>query len=122
MLGEALRVILERYGQPVALWSPGGEELGRGKAFFQPILERAEQKVQSLPTPLGERRQDRFLCLAEPGLPMEEAREGWLTCRGTAYEFQTLQAIYEGERRCHWWGVLRTRDREEGEDRGEHEP
>ena len=44
MTGErALAALLARYGQPVALYDAGGQELARGRAFLQPILERGEE-------------------------------------------------------------------------------
>ena len=114
MTGErALAVLLARYGQPVALYGAGGQELARGRAFLQPILERGEEGLQRLPTPLGKQRRDRFLCLADPALPMEEAGEGHIASMGTEYVFRALQPVYVGERRSHWWGVLQVRDREE---------
>ena len=105
--------LLARYGQPVALYAAGGQELARGRAFLQPILERGEEGLQRLPTPLGKQRRDRFLCLADPALPMEEAGEGHIASMGTEYVFRALQPVYVGERRSHWWGVLQVRDREE---------
>ena len=115
---RALEVLLARYGQPVVLYGTGGRELARGRAFLQPILERGEEGLQSLPTPLGRQRRDRFLFLAGPALPMEEARGGHIASMGAEYVFRALQPVYAGAERSHWWGVLQVRDREEAEESG----
>ena len=68
MTGGVLRGLLKRYGQTVCLHSGGGQEV-QTRAFLQPVLDRREDRWQSLPTPLGEARRDRFLYLFGcPGL------------------------------------------------------
>lgn len=111
MLDGTFQRILARYGQDVELCRAGG--VARGRAFLQPVLERREDWKQALPTPLGVVRRDRFLYLGEPGLALEGPGEGFLRCRGTAYEILACQAVWVGEELSHWWAVLRVRDGEE---------
>ena len=106
MMEERLRGLLARYGQEVAL-SRDGKDLGTGRAFLQPILERQREGWQSLPTPLGAQRQDRFLLLGAPELPLTEGGGGTVTSRGARYEVQKAHPIQVGERISHWWAVLR---------------
>lgn len=102
MLDGAFTGLLERYGQAVQVERDGAALTGR--AFLQPVLERREDWVQALPTPLGVVRKDRFLYLGEPGLPLEHGDR--VVCRGGSYRVQAAQAVYVGERLSHWWGVL----------------
>lgn len=100
--GTFLR-LLDRYGQAVRVERKG--ETADGRAFLQPVLERREDWVQVLPTPLGLERKDRFLYLGEPGLGLEAGDR--VVCRGERYRVQAAQPVRIGERVSHWWGVLR---------------
>ena len=102
MMDGALDRLLARYGQTVAVNGAAG------RAFLQPVLERREDWKQTLPTPLGTVRQDRFLYLGEAGLPLETG--GVVEWRGVTYEVQAAHAVYVGDRLSHWWGVLRLED------------
>ena len=112
MTGGVLRGLLKRYGQTVCLHSGGGQEV-QTRAFLQPVLDRREDRWQSLPTPLGEARRDRFLYLGPPDAPLEGLEENWLQWNGRKYEIMQAQPIYVGRRLSHWWGLLRPRDAEE---------
>lgn len=101
---RSLNRILERYGQTVDLYLAGRKEGLTVKAFLQPIRE---QKPQYLPTEVGIRRQDRFLYLGLPEVPLS-ARDGtWLNWNGQRYEVETAHAICVGDAVSHWWAVLR---------------
>lgn len=110
--GAALKRMLARFGRQVVL-RRGEEEPRTGRAFLQAVLERREDWRQSLPTPLGEIRQDRFLYLGEPGLPLEEGQV--VECMGRDYRVEAAQPIYLGEELSHWWAVLRPERGEGGE-------
>ena len=107
MLSAAFQSVLERFGQPVVLQNEAGDTLAQGRAFLQPVLERGEGRPQHLPSPLGPLRRDRFLCLAHPGLPMDQVGCGRLIAGGCAYKIITLQPVRLGEKRSHWWCLLK---------------
>ena len=100
--------LLARYGQSVALHR--GEETVRTQAFLQAVTER--DRAQEAPSPLGLRREDRFLYLGKPEEPLTPGC--WVEWNGTGYEVQTAHPIQAGGRTSHVWAVLRPRDREAG--------
>ena len=70
--GGVFAGLLEQYGQTVEVCR-GEEAVGIAcRAFVQPVLEKREQMV---PTPLGQVRQDRWLYLGDPAVPLELAEE-----------------------------------------------
>ena len=111
MTAGAFEEILRRYGQTVELHF-GGNEAGMAvRAFLQPILEQGADKWKDLPTPLGRARQDRFLYLGGPSVPLDGLEEaGWIAWRGQEFTEQAAHPVYVGERLSHWWAVLRPRD------------
>ncbi|MBU5436017.1 hypothetical protein [Pseudoflavonifractor sp. MSJ-37] len=102
MTGNVLNGILRRYGQTLTRES-GGE----GLVFLQPILERTEQEM---PSPLGRRRTDRFLCLSGPELALRCGER--VESRGERYRVCGGQPIQVGARTSHWWAILRPEDEE----------
>ena len=96
MMDGAWRAILRRYGEPVSV-IPRAGGAGQGtRAFVQPVLDRGTEQRE--PSPLGLRREDRYLMLGEPA---------W---RGGRYDIQAAHLV--GKQ--HWWALLRPADREEG--------
>lgn len=76
---DTISVLLDRYGQCVTLYR-GGVEPGREvRAFLQPLREAGRE--QARPSPLGLRREDRYLMLGEPDVPAAPGT-GW--CGGRA--------------------------------------
>lgn len=108
MMEREWAALLARYGQSVALHR--GEETVRTQAFLQPGTER--DRAQEAPSPLGLRREDRFLYLGKPEEPLTPGC--WVEWNGTGYEVQTAHPIQAGGRTSHVWAVLRPRDREAG--------
>ena len=105
--GGVFAGLLEQYGQAVEI-CPGEEAVGIPcKAFVQPVLEKQEQTA---PTPLGCVRQDRWLYLGDPAVPLELAADGYVRWQGAEYEVLSAQPVYLGGAVNHWWGVLRRRD------------
>lgn len=99
------RAILARYGRDMTLYSPEYPEGIALRAMLQPVLERAgEQKV---PSPLGMRREDRFLYLGPKEVALQ-AGESRVVCQGMVYEVQTAHPVGDN----HWWAILRPRDQE----------
>lgn len=95
--------LLLRFGQPVTLRQRGDSRSLR--AFVQPVLERGGR--QEVPTPLGLRRQDRFLYLGPAGHPLNlDTLVEW---QGQEYQVQSAHRVGEGI--CpHWRAVLCPRD------------
>ena len=87
-----------------------GPPPGRGDGTDQPVTER--DRAQEAPSPLGLRREDRFLYLGKPEEPLTPGC--WVEWNGTGYEVQTAHPIQAGGRTSHVWAVLRPRDREAG--------
>ncbi len=99
---DTISVLLDRYGQCVTLYR-GGVEPGREvRAFLQPLREAGRE--QARPSPLGLRREDRYLMLGEPDVPAAPGdRVVW---RESGYEVRTAHPIYLGSGLSHWWAVL----------------
>lgn len=100
MMDREWAAILTRYGQHVTV-----DGVGR-KAFLQPVLEKGEG--QECPSPLGLRREDRFLYLGPADAPLQAgiSRVKW---NGQEYEVQSTHPVGVGTTH-HWWAVLRPRD------------
>jgi hypothetical protein len=105
MMDRAWRGILAQYGQEVTVYADGQAGGQRLRAFLQPILER--QEAQDTPSPLGLRREERFLYLGPANVPLT-ARKSGVTWGQQDYEVQTARPVGES----HWWAVLRPRERE----------
>ncbi|MBS1383171.1 hypothetical protein [Lawsonibacter hominis] len=99
--------LLQRYGQRVLLWREGAEEGTACRAFLQPIRERGEQAQAS---PLGAVRQDKWLCLGEPGIALEGLGDGFIQWAGRRFRVISAQPFYLGTVLSHWRAVLRPMD------------
>ena len=103
------REILSRYGQTVRVFAPG-EEGGTGvRAFLQPLLEKGLE--QTVPSPLGMRREDRLLYLGPPDVPLTPRQSG-VVWQDRRYEVQNAHPIAAAGAVHHWWAVLRPVERE----------
>ena len=111
-----IALVQQRCGQVQRLLRAGGiviaadvEAVYHDKAFFQPLRE--ERALQLAPSPLGLRREDRFLYLGAPELAVQV--DDLVEVDGQAYLVQSAHPIYAGKSVCHQWAVLRPRDKEE---------
>lgn len=103
------KAILSRYGQTVTIRPDGTQEGLERRAFLQPVLDRGT--AQSVPTPLGRRREDRFLYLGPGDIPLT-AGLSLVDWQGRDYEVQSAHPVGAGQTN-HWWAVLRPRDKED---------
>ena len=105
---QTWRRILARYGQKVTLYPEGEGSSVTLKVFLQPVLE--EGKEQCVPSPLGIKRQDRFLYLGPAKNPLipRVSRVVWA---GQNFEVQAAHPV-GGRQIHHWWAVLRIQDGE----------
>ena len=104
---DTISALLDRYGQCVTLYR-GGVEAGREvRAFLQPLREAGRE--QARPSPLGLRREDKFLYLGPGTVPLEEG--GRVDLGQERYMVQAAHSIGPG---LFWQGVLRPMDEERG--------
>lgn len=108
MMDREWNAILKRYGQSVTVYPDEQAQGLRRKAFLQPVLDRGEG--QQIPSPLGLRREDRFLYLGPADLPLAAgvSRVEW---KQQVYEVQSAHSV-GGDSVNHWWAVLRPADQE----------
>ena len=99
------QTILARYGRNMTLYSPEQPEGIALRAMLQPVLERTGE--QQVPSPLGLRREDRFLYLG-PKEAALQAGESRVVCEDREYLVQSAHLVGDN----HWWAVLRPRDKE----------
>lgn len=99
--------ILSRYGQDVTVYNPTGQRV-QVRAFFQPVRDRGTE--QSVPSPLGQVKQDRFVYLG----PAETVLEGGyrVAVEDEVYRVETAQPVYVGGAVSHWWAMLTHREKE----------
>ncbi len=113
MMEQEFQQLLTKYGQTMTIQYGLDGELVETKAFLEPVLDRREEWEQRVPTAIGIVRQDRFIYLGDPNVPMDTVGDGHILCRGKVYYVQTAQEIYVGDVRSHWWAILRVRDWED---------
>lgn len=102
---QAFGQVIRTYGQEAVCFGEDGTELGRGMAIVQPMTEAQWQHTAGT---LGSYRQDRFLGLAEPQLPVKELGPGgWIEWAGRKYEVMTARPIWVGGQVTHLWLGLR---------------
>lgn len=108
MMEREVARILARYGQNVRVYTqskPEGEAL---RALIQPMRERGTE--QSVPSPLGQVEQDRFLYFGPP----EPALDGdsRVEVGGERFRVRAAHPVYVGQTLNHWWAVLSHRAQE----------
>lgn len=104
MMEREWRSLLAMYGQEVTLRLEGMEDRPL-RAFLQPVLDR--EREQRLPSPLGQRLEDRYLYLGPADIPLEAGRSQ-VEWKDRAFEVQSAHLVGDS----HWWALLRPRDRE----------
>lgn len=108
MMEREFASILARYGQDVRVYTPKTPEGVALRAFFQPLRDRGT--VQTVPSLLGQVKQDRFLYLGPAGTALEE--DSRVKVDGEVYRVNNAQPIYVGGKLSHWWAVLTHRAQE----------
>lgn len=111
MMDAAWTTLLAKYGQRVVLHQ--GDNTVDARAFLQPIREKGQ--AQSLPSPLGWQREDRFLYLGDPNHPLSDHGD-WVEFEGTGYTVISAHPVHVGNSVSHIWAVLRPKDK--GEEAG----
>ena len=105
MMDAAWAALLAKYGQRVVLHQ--GNSTVDARAFLQPIREKGQ--AQSLPSPLGWQREDRFLYLGDHNRPLTANRD-WVEFEGSGYAVVSAHPVHVGNSVSHIWAVLRPRD------------
>ncbi|HIT32421.1 MAG TPA: hypothetical protein IAC25_06295 [Candidatus Enterenecus stercoripullorum] len=102
---DAFDWVIRTYGQEMTCYDSSGTEKGRAMAIVQPMTEAEWQYTAGA---LGSYRTDRFLCLAQPQLPLDGLRDGgWVTWNGEKYEVMTVRPVLVAGRTTHLWIALR---------------
>ena len=104
-MDAAWTTLLAKYGQRVVLHQ--GDNTVDARAFLQPIREKGQ--AQSLPSPLGWQREDRFLYLGDPNHPLSDHGD-WVEFEGTGYTVISAHPVHVGNSVSHIWAVLRPKD------------
>ncbi len=97
---------LERWGTRVMVYTGGQDR--RCKAFFQPV--RQVGTLQSVPTPLGQVMQDRFLYLGQANVPLDTTSR--VEVGGERFRVEQAHPIFIGKQ-IHHWRAICTRRRQE---------
>ena len=105
MMDAAWAALLTRYSQRVVLHQ--GDSTVDARAFLQPLREKGQ--AQSLPSPLGWQREDRFLYLGDPNHPLSDHGD-WVEFEGAGYAVVSAHPVHVGNSVSHIWAVLRPRD------------
>ena len=105
MMDAAWAALLTKYGQRVVLHQ--GDSTVDTHAFLQPIREKGQ--AQSLPSPLGWQREDRFLYLGDPNHPLSDHGD-WVEFEGAGYAVVSAHPVHVGNSVSHILAVLRPRD------------
>lgn len=105
MMDAAWTTLLAKYGQRVVLHQ--GDNTVDARAFLQPMREKGQ--AQSLPSPLGWQREDRFLYLGDPNHPLSDHGD-WVEFEGTGYTVISAHPVHVGNSVSHIWAVLRPKD------------
>lgn len=105
MMDSAWAALLAKYGQRVVLHQE--DSTVDARAFLQPIREKGQ--AQSLPSPLGWQREDRFLYLGDPNHPLSDHGD-WVEFEGAGYAVVSAHPVHVGNSVSHIWAVLRPRD------------
>lgn len=106
-MDRTVQALARRYGQSVELLR--GEETAQVWAFLRPVTRESGQGEQYRPTPLGLRREDRWLYLGEGPLSPLSDRARW---NGTTFEVQSARPVYIGDTLTHWQALLVPEDKE----------
>ena len=99
--------ISSRYGRDVTVYDRTAHKT-QVRAFVQPMRDRGTE--QSVPSPLGQVKQDRFLYLGPAQTALDEVCR--VVVEDEVYRVETAQPIYVGGAVSHWWAVLTHRAKE----------
>ena len=90
------------------VYTPGAPEGKTLRAFIQPVRERGTE--QSVPSPLGQVKQDCFLYFGPPESDLFE--DSRVDLGGECFRVRAAHPVYVGEALHHWWAVLSRRAQE----------
>lgn len=95
--------VLERWGTSVVVHTGGQSR--RCRAFFQPMSRVGT--LQSVPTPLGQVLQDRFLYLGASNVPLD--MNSRVEVDGECFRVEQAHPVFLGRRQHHWRAVCTRR-------------
>lgn len=100
--------ILTRYGQDMTVYTQASPQGMGVRAFFQPMREKGTE--QSVPSPLGQTCQDRFVYLGPPEVRLDKTsriKVGPLLLR-----VQGTHLVHAGAQPIYRWAVLTRKTQE----------
>lgn len=101
---QAFAWVIRTYGRKMVCYDGEGTARGEGMAIVQPMTEADWQYTAGA---LGSYKTDRFLCLAEPGLPLGSlGADGFVSWDGENYEVMTVRPVWVGGETTHYWIAL----------------
>lgn len=100
--------ILSRHGQDMTVYTQATPQGTCVRAFFQPMHEKGTE--QSVPSPLGRVKQDRFLYLGPPAPSLDES--SLVKVDSQVLQVQATHLIYAGAQPVYRWAVLTHSTRE----------
>lgn len=105
---ESFSRILNRYGQNMTVYTQAALHGVCVRAFFQPVREKGTE--QSVPSPLGRVKQDRFLYLGPPEPCLDDV--SLVKVGSQTLQVQGTHLIYAGAQPVYRWAVLTHSTRE----------
>lgn len=108
MTGRRFAETLARYGQEVTVYNEMAPEGVAVRAFFRPIRDRGT--AQTVPSPLGQVKQDRFIYLGPAEVMLDDRSR--VRVQDELYRVETSHPICVGGAVFHWWAVLTHRAKE----------
>lgn len=99
--------ILSRYGRSVTVYDRA-EQKKEIRAIIQPMRDKGTE--QSVPSSLGQVKQDRFLYLGPAETKLDECCR--VAVEEEVYRVEMAQPVYVGESVSHRWAVLTHRAKE----------
>ena len=102
MIQGSFSRILTRYGQDMTVYTQASPEGIGVRAFFQPMREKGTE--QSVPSPLGWIRQERFLYLGPSEPCLDETSR--VKVGAQVLEVQGSHLVYVGAQPVYRWAVL----------------
>ena len=103
MMTAKISTELERHGRVVTLYTPKHPEGVAVKAVVQP--ERSRGTARAVPSPLGWKKQGRFIYLGPAKVSLEGGSVR-MEADGVRYDMHNARPVYAGGEITHWWAVF----------------
>ena len=102
MIQGSFSRILTRYGQDMTVYTQASPQGVDVRAFFQPMREKGTE--QSVPSPMGQVRQDRFVYLGPVDVQLDKTSK--IKVGSLLLRVQGTHLVYVGGQPVYRWAVL----------------